>query len=231
MAATVPTIFGAILIGNRKKIVCLCMTLFVTFQIFRPFFSTSFVKKCKIVFFIGLAGLSIPIVLISIIRFGDESDYLYFEILRYFGESCLNFSSWLYPHLQGQDNGRMILSSLFLELPFYNPPVQTHGPFFYTFIGGIIRAIGRLWTFVIGMIFCIAALLFKQNPQRLSMGKALLLQTIAIMCFEGLFGFIHTLNVGAFFIGFLWILFFDSNVLSFVSFYIRKIPFLSRFIQ
>ena len=222
-AATSPIIFGSILTGNRQKLICLIMTLFITFQIFRPLLSEEFKSKCKRIFFICAIGLSVPVVLISVLRFGDYTDILVYEILRYFGESCLNFSSWLFPHLQGHDNGRKMLSVLFKELPFYNPPVTTLGPYFYTFIGGIIQAIGRMWTFIIGIIFCISAIVIKQRPQKLSLGKALLMQTIAVMCFEGLFGFIHHLYIGAFFIGFLGILFLDTNWMYLFSSLINKV--------
>lgn len=224
-SVVVPIIWGSILTGNRQKLICLIMTLFITFQIFKPLFLDKFVQRAKKIFFICVLGISVPFVLISILRFGDYSDILIYEILRYFGESCLNFASWLFPHLQGHDNGRRILSVLFKELPFYNPPVATLGPYFYTFIGGIIQAVGRLWTFIIGAIFCASAIIIKQNPAKLSYGKALLMQTIAIMCFEGLFGFIHTLNIGAFFIGFLGIIILDTNALFLISSAINKIHF------
>lgn len=210
-AATVPIVYSSIVTGDRQRLICLIMTLFITFLIFRKFFSIEFVKKCQRIFLICVALMSIPVFLISVLRFGDYTEILVYEMLRYFGESCLNFASWLFPHLQGQDNGRKILSTIFKELPFYNPPVVTLGPFFYTFVGGIIQAVGRFWTFVIGLLFCVSALLTQQNPERLSFGKAVLIQTIAIMCFEGLFGFIHHLYMGAFFIGFFWIAFLDTN--------------------
>lgn len=215
--------YEALVLGNRQKIVCLLMTLFITYQLFQPFFENVFKKKIQFFILVFITVAAVPLLLISVLRFGDYYQILIYEILRYFGESCVNFSSWLFPHLQGQDNGKQIMSSLFKNLSFYHH-VETIGPWFYTFIGNLVMAWGRFLTFIGGVLFLVLSIINKESLQsrKMSVGKAILLQTIAIMCYEGLFGFIHYLYFGGFVIGFLWILILDSNWFDFVGFIIQK---------
>ena len=204
--------YEGILLGSRQQIICLVMNLFITYQLFNPFLEEGLKLKIKKIFVLLLVATSVPLIVISLLRFGDYTDFVVYEILRYFGESSVNFASWLFPHLVGQDNGRQILSTLFRDLSFYKN-IQTIGPWFYSFVGNLVMAWGRLFTFFGGILFCIMAIWQKAHlhSQKMSVGKAILLQTIAIMCYEGLFAFIHWLYFGGFVVGLLWIIILDSN--------------------
>lgn len=210
--------YEAIVLGSRQQMICTVITLFITYQLFSPFFDKQMKKRIQRYIGIFVSITIIPTILISLLRFGDYADFLIYELLRYFGESCVNFASWLFPHLEGQDNGRMIMSTLFKDLPFYGS-VRTIGPWFYSFIGGLIMAWGRVFTFLGGLLFLYVSVrkVHSLQSRKMSVGKAILLQTIAIMCYEGLFAFIHWLYFGAFVVGFLWIIILDSNWMVLLS--------------
>ena len=204
--------YEAVVFGNRQKIICLLITIFITYELFKQFLDGNLRRRIRIFFCVFVLVCMFPVFLISILRFGDYADFLVYEMIRYFGESSVNFASWLFPHLQGQDNGKIIMSTLFRDLSFYQK-IYTIGPYFYTFVGSIIMAWGRLFAFFAGLFFLLFSLKHVQNLQsrKMSLGKAIALQTVAIMCYEGLFSFIHWLAFGAFIAGFLWLLILDSN--------------------
>ena len=80
-------------------------------------------------------------------------------------------------------------------------------------MGDLIIAWGRVAVFGGAFLFLVFSFLGKARLQSRSMsiGKAIMLQTIAIMCYEGLFSFIHWLYFGGFVVGFAWIIVLDSN--------------------
>jgi len=198
-SAILPILYG-IANCNRQLIICSCITIFITYQLFKNLFNK---KTKRILIKIGIVTfllLSVPILLISILRFGSNFNILVYEILRYFGEPVLNFSSWLFFHVDGQNNGSQILSGLSKDAFFYKT-VQTLGPYFYTFVGDLIIAWGHLAIIIIAVLFAVWNIwtrFFKMTHDKISLGKLILLQTLAIMCFEGLFSFIHWLNIKSF---------------------------------
>lgn len=219
--------YYSIIAGNRQKLICIMMTFFITYQIFKTYLPLNIRGKIVCISVAVSSCFAIPLILISVLRFGEYFDFLLFSLLRYFGESSINFSSWLFFHVEGQDNGRQILSSLFKDLPFFGH-VTSIGPFFYTFVGDLIQAFGKSVTFISGVVVFISSFFAYKNKsgRTPTLGKAILLQTFAIMCYEGLFSFIHWLYIGSFFAGFIWLLLLDTNWLDFVKRIITKIPIL-----
>ena len=123
-----------------------------------------------------------------------------FGLVRYLGEGPLNFASCLFEHQRGLTYGQYSFPMLFgVTLETRNLIAYQSsgllGYVFYTFVGDLIMDFGKMPVFFIAVccaIFCLC----KRNicRRKVTLSDILIVQTIANMCFQGIFIFTYCLN-------------------------------------
>lgn len=191
--------------ANRQQALCTMISIGVTFLIFKSALPRKTAKKFILSVSIVVPVLFLAIILISFARFGDYSSFLIYELVRYFGESPLNFSSMLFEHQQamlwGASSFPMFLDiSLDERLVLIRHSVGIVSYIFYGFVGNFVMDFGKILTVLAGLFVLLVSLMRKHNNQiknRLTIGDAIFIQFWANLCFQGLFFFTYLLDLYA----------------------------------
>ena len=188
--------------ANRQLEICSAITIFITFFLFRNALPEKTKKTIQIAGCVLAAILVASVLLISVLRFGDERSFLFYEMFRYFGEAPLNFSSILYEHQNNLLWGVCSFPYLFgisidQRRSIMSTSVGIVSYIFYSFIGNFVVDFGKTLTFLGGMVISgctFATKIFKNSSARVSLGKIILIQLWANMCFQGVFFFAYLLS-------------------------------------
>jgi len=224
-----PIIFG-IANGSRGAIILSLMSIFITYQIFKNLLTTSRRNQIFKLSLVLVIIMSIPLLFLSILRFGDYSQNLVYEIVRYFGEPAVNFSSELFEHQKGLLYGYNSFP-YFMDISIVDRRILTQqiagilGYVFYTFIGNLVIDFGKFSVFLFGIGILFISLktkLFRVNSGKVSIGKIILIQTICLLCFQGIFCFSYILNPMALIFGIFIFMFLDTNWITFFSEFFKK---------
>lgn len=191
--------------ANRQQALCTIISILLAFIMFRNTLSNEIRKKI----FTAAVAVFIPFFLmfytISVLRFGDQIDVLVFELVRYFGESTLNFSSLLFDYQQhnlwGASSFPQFLGLSLSEVrSLIDGLVGVNGYLFYSFIGNFIMDFGKIITFVFAGVVCLCSLLvrpFVIENGKISLSSVVLCHMWANLCFQGIFFFTYVLNKNA----------------------------------
>ena len=198
--------------ANRQLSLCTVISCLIAFFVFRnalPKELRSRILKIAIC-------LSIPFfvsfVLISVMRFGDRTDLLVYEMVRYFGESSLNFSSLLFENqvhnIWGAASFPQVLGiSLDKMRSLIQYSAGVNGFFFYSFVGNFVIDFGKVLTMIAAMLVFFVSLsvrFFKVKYEKINLGAVILYHMWAVMCFQGIFFFTYALNKNALIMTFLF---------------------------
>lgn len=188
--------------ANRQQEICSAISLFLTYLLFRNTLSERTNKIIKSTGIVLFSALILVVLAISMLRFGNERSFLFYELFRYFGEAPLNFSSILFEHQKSRMWGACSFPYLLgvtmdMRRSLMSSSVGIVSYIFYSFIGNFVIDFGKIITFLMGVFVFLCSFVskvFKSHAARASLGKIILLQLWANMCFQGVFFFSYLLS-------------------------------------
>jgi oligosaccharide repeat unit polymerase len=162
---------------GRDGVIYWIMTFMFIFLFFKESINQRTVRKVRTIF-IGLGVLaSIPFFVISIARFGSETDGVFWSLLDYGGQQVRNFNDHYYVKAP-LDEGRSLFplfikwleyfgfefSSLNKDIRFYYLDAGTDSATFTTLIGSFSKSFGYTKTFIILIIYSLIVYFTLRKP-------------------------------------------------------------------
>jgi oligosaccharide repeat unit polymerase len=147
------------------------------------FFRKTISKKMRRYFYVSSMIIVVAFVsffiLVSNSRFKEDAGFFY---IKYAGENFINFDGLLYDNLKNTTDGSTYFRFLKGDSEFKNPEDKwdyteritgVRGQYFYTMVGALMFDFGKVGTFIIAMIFCIAMTSFVRKRKYLSFSDML----------------------------------------------------------
>ncbi len=186
----------------RTTIILIAISFIANTLLFRKFLPKKTLKYLKISSFVLVGILLIPFVLISVSRFGNNDFFsMDFFLIKYPGESFINFNGILYNDLKttsdGASNFPLFRRFFFLDYQksiadyrnVWGPKLGVPVHIFYQFIGGLYMDFGRQLTVVIAIIVFFIEKHFIKFSKVLNFNVLILLTLFIPIYTEGIFYF------------------------------------------
>lgn len=192
-------ILSSIAVGGRGGAVNTIFTVFITYILLRNLMSDKIRKKVRHIGIIIVSLIAIPVILITISRFGgeeDDNDYIFYSMQWYYGQAFLNFNNYGLD-ANGIRNGDRT-ASLFKQIIWDDTPknylerrekysyMEMDESVFYTFVGDFTLDYGPYISFLIFAGFCmLITSKLKIDNQTILFHQLVLLYLVVCICMQG----------------------------------------------